>query len=191
MRKNLLLSIALLFILGKSYAQITFTVTVTDPTMCTNPNCDGMGVVSSVAGGTPPYTYQWVLPFIHQYNDTALYICPGTWQVIVYDSTGSYSSQNITFTCNTANGINPVEKEERIRVFPSLALNEINVEMDAMQGPVELVIRNILGDVVYSEAFSVNGKLLKEVNISGLPAGIYTLEFAHNAGRVSTKFVKQ
>ncbi|TAL57623.1 MAG: T9SS type A sorting domain-containing protein [Bacteroidetes bacterium] len=196
MKKILLVSIMSMLTIGKMCAQITPlvpTVTVTPATACTPPSCNGTATVTSVTGGTPPYTYLWNIPLAPQMTATATGLCPGTYQLGVFDSSSPVPNQGqqmVTVTCNTANGVNSIFTEETINVFPNPAFDEINIEINSMQlGSITLVIRNILGDVTYNGNTDVN--FLKKLDVSSLPNGVYTIEFLSREKSTMAKFIKQ
>ena len=196
MKKSILISVALLFIIGKMYAQTTplvLTTTVTPATQCTAP-CNGTATVTNVVGGTPPYTYLWnVTP--PQQTQTATGLCPGSWQVGVWDATTPLPNQGtvlVTITCVTI-GVNTLSSiEENISVYPNPAHHELYISITSeLQGKVDLLIRNILGVVVSSESMDTNGNLYKWIDISLLPAGIYDVEFMNGNEIIQKKFIKQ
>lgn len=195
MKKLLLFTASLLFI-GKVYAQTTplvLTTTVTAATACTAP-CNGTATVTNVAGGTPPYTYLWnVSP--PQQTQTATGLCPGSWQVGVWDATTPLPNQGttmVTITCVTT-GINALSAmEENISVYPSPAQNELYLQINSMlQGKIDFTIRNIFGAVVHNESIETNGYLYKWIDISVFPDGIYSVEFMSGNEIVQKKFIKQ
>lgn len=110
----------------------TYTVgsitTITSSTFATNNNCygdcNGTILATNVAGGLPPYTYNWSDP-LGQSASTALGLCNGNYSVTITDANGCFnaipanvtSPAQVTFTptitdptCGSANGsavINP------------------------------------------------------------------------------------
>ena len=196
MKKILLVSfLSVLGILQLS-AQTTalaVTATVTPATVCTAP-CNGTAT-AIVSGGTAPYTYLWNIPSNPQQTQTATGLCPGQYQVGVWDATTPFPNQGttlVTVTCNTASGITTVSLEENISIFPNPAFDQLNLEINAIrQGNTELIVRNILGAVAYSETLEANGSLNRQVDISALPVGIYTVEFLNGERGIRSKFIKQ
>jgi len=66
----------------------------------TNVNCNGAcagTATASVAGGTPPYTYQWNDPG-SQTTSVADSLCLGTYTVVITDNLGFLSTDSITIT---------------------------------------------------------------------------------------------
>lgn len=56
--------------------------------------CDGTATVN-VAGGTPPYSFQWNDP-VAQTTQTAIELCAGTYQVTVTDANGNSTQTSVT-----------------------------------------------------------------------------------------------
>jgi len=169
---------------AQASAQLTLTVTVTNATNCTAP-CNG----SAAANNVPGATYVWNTTPV-QTTATATGLCPGTYSV-----TGSYMGLTAggtgTVSC-TPNGINNVSVNENIRLFPNPAHSELYIQVNTdQQGKVDLVLRNILGIVVYQEAIETNGHPYKWIDISALPAGIYDVECMDGNTLSRNKFVKQ
>ena len=196
MKKQLLFLISGLFFSGFVFSQATqlvLTTSVTAATACTAP-CNGTATVTNVGGGTPPYTYLWnVSP--PQQTQTATGLCPGQWQVGVWDASTRFPNQGttlVTITCVTT-GVNSFSSmEENISVFPNPSHNELYISITSeLQGKVDFSIRNILGVIVSSESIETNGNLYKWIDISSLPVGIYGVEFVNGNEIIQKKFIKQ
>jgi hypothetical protein len=80
-------------------------------------------------------------------------------------------------------------------VYPNPATSTINVKIDALTLQSNTVIRiaNAAGSTVYSENFKrTDYTMIKQVNISKLPRGIYFLSVNTDINTVTTlKFTKQ
>ena len=188
MKKTLLISIVSLFSVVMHAQLLTLSVTVTNATACTAP-CNGSATVN-VIGGTAPYTYIWNIPLAPQMTQTATGLCPGSYQVAVFDSgvpIPSQGQQLVTISCSTANGVIPIAEETSVSVFPNPAQNVLNVNTNSQQGYMEIVIRNILGSEAYKGTISGG---TQQLDVSALPAGIYMLECISNEESVRTKFIK-
>jgi hypothetical protein len=196
MNKQLLALLSSVFILGHVYGQTTMlgvTATVTAATACTTP-CNGTAT-AIVVSGVPPYTYLWNIPLAPQMTQTATGLCPGTYQLGVFDASSPLPLQGqamVTITCNTANGIVDISGSDNIHIFPNPVKNFLNIEFyPLLPGKTELVIRNIYGSVVYDGSAEIPGYVLKQIDVGFLPAGVYTLEFISIENTVRSKFIKQ
>jgi hypothetical protein len=80
-------------------------------------------------------------------------------------------------------------------VYPNPATNLINVKIEALtfQNNSILRITNSAGTVVYTESFQRTGfTMIKQVDITKLPSGIYFLSVTSDINTITTvKFAKQ
>ena len=94
---------------------------------------------------------------------------------------------------NTASikGINQVETN--ITFFPSPSSGNFTLQFpDANNGIAEITIFNILGNSVYSEELkTISGTNKLNININGLPDGIYLLRATIGENFYSAKIIKQ
>lgn len=193
MKKTLLISFFSLLSILQVAAQVTtlaVTTTVTAATACTPP-CNGTAT-AIVSGGTPPYTYLWNIPPSGQQTQTATGLCPGQYQVGVWDASFAQGTTLATITCNTASGITSVSFEENITVYPNPAFNELIVETGSLQpGSAEFVVRNVLGNTVSAGMLDIGANASGKLNISSLPSGVYTVEIQDKGVAIRTKFIKE
>lgn len=192
MNKTLLILIAI-FTMKSIQAQINpplgITTTVTPASNCTTP-CNGTATVTNVSGGTPPYTYLWNIPGNPQQTQTATGLCPGQWQVGVWDASTPIPNQGttlVTITCVTANGIADVSSKNDLIIFPNPAHDELFLQTDlSMNETKEISIVNMLGTIVYSGTMNGN----KNINISLLPSGVYSVELTGGSAVIRKRFIK-
>lgn len=196
MKKTLLISAICLLAIGKIFAQpaqLALTVSVTPATDCTFP-CDGSATVTNVTGGTPPYTYLWNIPLSPQNGPTATGLCPGfSYQLAVYDAGSPFPSQGqqiVTVTCNTASGINNVQAEDKLNIFPNPVAEFLNLEVPVSEGNALVEIHNLVGSVIAEFAVS-SSQTFTQVNVSRLPAGVYTVIYTNREKAIRAKFIKQ
>ena len=194
MKKFLPIAVVTLFAFGKVCAQnpLVLPTTVTAATQCTAP-CNGTATVTNVSGGTPPYTYLWNPS--GQQTQTATGLCPGQWQVGVWDASTPFPNQGtvmVTITCNTASGIaDVVNSNNELIIFPNPASSELNLQtQNTNSGDANLTIRNMLGGVVYQEKMNSNGNINASIDISFLPSGVYSVEMACGSETIRNKFIK-
>lgn len=191
MKKLLFFAITFLLAGGSVNAQILISVSSTPATSCSDP-CNGAATVTNSIGGTPPYSYYWNTSPVQQ-TQTATGMCPGTYRVDIYDSsTPIRAGGSATVTVNCVAGSNDIEMEKQTTVFPNPAQNEVSVQINVfLQGEVELIIRDVLGVLVKKEVIKANGYLLRQINISTLPAGIYNIEILNETKSIRKRLIKQ
>ena len=72
-------------------------------------------------------------------------------------------------------GINEF-KAGNINIYPNPSNGSFNLDINRTESSdLELTIQNTLGQIVYSETLSNVSKLQKQINLSNLEAGIYTV----------------
>ncbi len=78
---------------------------------------------------------------------------------------------------------------ESVQVFPNPAFDMLTIKAGgALNGTVQVRIRDIAGKVVYHSGISISAA--QEIGVGHLAAGIYTLELSNQAASGSVRFVK-
>jgi PKD repeat protein len=88
-------------------------------------------------------------------------------------------------------GIGEKSKDVTVSVFPNPSHGEFSLELNSVKSLVaDLTITNNLGMKVFTEKdVTVNGKTVKNMNLSGLSAGIYLLTLQNGEMKISQKIV--
>jgi hypothetical protein len=88
-------------------------------------------------------------------------------------------------------GIGEKAKDVTVSVFPNPSHGEFTLELNSVKSMVaDLTITNSLGMRVFAEKdVNVNGKTVKNMNLSGLSAGIYLLTLQNGEMKISQKIV--
>jgi len=76
----------------------------------------------------------------------------------------------------------------RVNIFPNPAGNKLNVSIDGLQSSTTLQVFNVMGKMVMQQQ---TNKMITEMNIAKLPAGIYMLNINDGNAVRSVKFVKE
>jgi hypothetical protein len=195
MKKIILSLLVSILLIGHVSAQITtliLTTSVTAATACITP-CNGTATVN-VTGGTPPYTYLWNIPLAPQQTQTATGLCPGTYQVGVFDASTPFPASGqstVTITCATTGVSEEVNSNNEMFIFPNPVHNELFLHVnEPITGKIEITIASIMGSYLQNMQTEMNGTSTR-IDISVLPPGFYSLEMKVNGELIRQKFVKQ
>lgn len=96
----------------------------------------------------------------------------------------AYSSSRSNKATNVVSGINELEGENNINIYPNPVKNELRIEYD---GITSFEILNIMGQVVY------NNNLTKSIIVqtSNLSSGVYLVKFIQGKSFGIKKFIKE
>ena len=188
-----------------AFAAGNYYVTVTDPNGCTAQSSQQNSVsisvyaVSSVSiiekgdtlatfGGSG---YQWFR------NDTLIsgatqstYIVPvtGAYSVELTDTNGCNASSSQVPVTITNVGISEVNASFKLSVYPNPASGSFNVVYTGADDKnIQLNMFNILGQSIKQENLSFSNDKNKSIDISGLPKGVYLLQFMQQGGQLLTE----
>lgn len=90
----------------------------------------------------------------------------------------------------TAIGINEIQFKNKFRVYPNPSSGIINIESMAMDEETNLIVRNVLGQEVYSDKIT-KGTTAKTVNLSAFAKGIYSMELSNGNNKAIYKLVTE
>ncbi|MCW3104001.1 MAG: hypothetical protein JWO09_2441 [Bacteroidetes bacterium] len=186
----------------------TYTVTITDGAGCSStatatvgtPDCsallatatssdascatcaDGSAMVN-VTGSTGSVTYMWSPAGGTSASATGL--TPGTYTVMVTDSVGCMTTD--TVLVDFATGIEAKAVAANTAIYPNPGVDVFTIHIPEQFGNETVItVSNYLGETVYSKAFNSFGN--KELNLSSLSAGKYTIRFANSNYVVNKNF---
>lgn len=130
----------------------------------------------TVAGGTPPYTYQWTDLNGNVVGNTEDIdsLSAGTYQLFATDSNGCVVSS--AYTIQTTSTNDP-ELNALIKIYPNPTSGQLTVEfIDLPMRDMDVAVYDVIGQRVFSQnkALITNGKYLLQMN--DLPAGVYVVE---------------
>ncbi|WNJ18558.1 T9SS type A sorting domain-containing protein [Pontibacter sp. G13] len=201
----------------------TYSVTVTDANGCTSnesaivtgpsdfainfqviPNIGGTPdtysgqIVTSVSGGTAPYTFAWVggttdtsgvgLSNLNQ-------LCGATYYLTLTDANGCVTTDSVEVgvaldgvTCMTISNDPYLAGFSSISVYPNPThgLLNLDLEMKDLQS-VTVDVMNANGQIVLRHAAGVVGQLQHTLDLSNQAAGIYLVRISTPAGSVTRK----
>lgn len=123
---------------------------------------------------------------------TSLYWSPDSKEpiveVVVSEETGLVQSMTYKRKTNTTSTGGPGFTQARIRVFPNPAINLATFEMEGLErGRYVLSLTNIMGQQMQQREFSPIGNQTRlNLDVSGLPAGLYLYNLRNERGRTIT-----
>ena len=154
-----------------SYNVLSLT-TITSSTFVTNnvcfPDCNGISLATNVAGGLPPYSFNWSDPF-GQSNAQANGLCNGSYSVTITDANGCFSVIPAAITSPSPVSITPTVLQ------PSCG-----------QCNGSATVLPTGGTPTYSLVWS---NTQTGTNISNLCAGVYMVQITDGNGCVSNSNV--
>jgi PKD repeat protein len=136
-------------------------------------------------------SYQWyfggtLIPGATNY----FYVAPagGDYNVVCTDNNGCEVEAAIFDVIASLEKI--IGGDPGLEVFPNPAIQTITVTTSMQKGVVRLSIFNMLGEAVITYA-TTDAVHTSEVDVSGLPGGVYWLELASVKSTARTRFIKQ
>ena len=185
-----------------------YTVTITDANGCKNINNASVSDNSSVnisfttneptqgqnngsatvnpTGGTTPYSYAWSTGSTSQ---TASNLGAGSYTVTVTDNSGCVKIGTVTLV---AVGINDVNNNISVQMFPNPANQSVNVKLELNKPQhVELDMFNGIGQLLWNKSLNDFQNGTEQITLSELPQGIYMVRITTPAGNRTLRLVKE
>jgi hypothetical protein len=127
---------------------------------------------------------------VHEIPTTLTSLPPGFMCMVlvtdqVWDTTCYFQ---YPMSCPLSVGDEPEKKE--VNSYPNPSAGLLIIELPSnVSGPVQIEIVNTLGEVFYSVAVAVSGRI--ELNISGLSRGVYFVNVIEGEERFSQRIIRQ
>ncbi|PCH97431.1 MAG: hypothetical protein COB85_02725 [Bacteroidetes bacterium] len=141
-------------------------------------------------GGTSPFTYFWTPGSQTTIDITGL--AGGTNTLLVTDGNSCTVSATVSVAPGQdTTGIEEIKYNLVFSVYPNPNDGSFVVNIQNLKGDdYNLEVRNIIGQIVYSEVISdVTGKLRKEVNMKQQERGVYFLSIINQEGSRTEKLI--
>lgn len=126
---------------------------------------------------------------INSFNASHSYSTPGNYTIsLIVTNDCGVDTVFEEITINTT-GFDNIFTERNIKIYPSPIINSINIELPTNED-IDILLLNKEGKLVKN--FSTEGTTFFEINVVGLPAGMYSLVFVATNGKNAIKqFLKQ
>jgi subtilisin family serine protease len=85
---------------------------------------------------------------------------------------------NISIT-NTTNTKPSVQKSSGFRIYPNPSDGRFTIASDILEGTYNIKVLSLLGNSVYSASGDSNGRLMRAIDLSHLPAGVYLINISN------------
>ena len=170
-------------------AQCTFGLVMgSSGNICLN-SCDA-NAFGTALSGTAPYTFTWtpiniISPLVTT-THSVTNLCPGQYTISVSDAMGCISTEtlNIIPSSNPCVGINEIQAQFKVEIFPNPVINLIHLE--DVSNNSEAFIVDLLGQIV------LKTECIDTINVTSLSPGLYYLNILTNTNRIYfNKFIKQ
>jgi len=88
-------------------------------------------------------------------------------------------------------GINVIENDMIVQTFPNPSNGIFSVSCGDCSGRVEISITNLLGEKLYENQYNINTESQIEIDLSGVPEGIYLLKVEDDTNEIVKKLIIQ
>ncbi|MFH1320321.1 MAG: GEVED domain-containing protein [Bacteroidota bacterium] len=163
----------------------------TSVTNATQGNCDG-SATATASGGNLPYTYQWDGNTGSQTAQTAVSLCPGTYNVIVTDVDGKTGTASATVDEMTGIEIlTGFQALSELKVYPNPNRGIFNLDIYLEEKEdVKIEIFDMRGKLIYSEHTGrIFGLFDKQIDLSNYQEGIYHLQVITDKAIINKKII--
>ncbi len=82
------------------------------------------------------------------------------------------------------------DKNTSLKIYPSIATDNVNVELNGVDGAADMTVTNLLGQVVKTQKLQ-NTEGVISLNIRDLPNGAYIIRLVSKNGEMTQRFQKQ
>lgn len=111
--------------------------------------------------------------------------------VTVIDSNGCQNSDTIYITFVTCSGINNLDIEPHIYLYPNPTNSIINLSVEGLFGETKIAVYNTLGNIIYSENFILKSNISKKsIDFSSQPKGVYYIRLINKNYTITEKIVR-
>ena len=132
-----------------------------------------------------PDVVEWDINGKKRYGLFVTDLLPGKYSVKVIDELGCELTKSFSLF---ATGINAVDFEKSINVYPNPTKGIVNIETLNDLSVSDVSIANFIGEELISASFN-NGQKSKRIDVSSLSTGIYFLIIKSNEFKVVKKLV--
>lgn len=158
----------------------------------TDENGEEMGIASvDISGFHGEYEYVYSpIAITHPGTPAFMYI---SFNMAKEGSTPVFGSRLIVdnVIVNFSTLIVPENQDQKLKVYPTLADNEINVIPNGLSGNVSYKIINSQGKIIKENKVSQDSSYVYTMNISDLSSGIYFLNIQDGTTNSTKKFIKK
>ncbi len=140
-------------------------------------------------------SYQWMLdsqPISGAIDSTYTITAEGNYSVEVSMSCGCTVTSEARFA--TLTGTEDIFQLKQVQVFPNPVSDKLTIEFNVLESTaIQLNVYNSLGQLVPAASrsgFLSSGHHAIEVEVAGLPLGVYEAELVTSGQRMAVKFVK-
>lgn len=129
-----------------------------------------------------PDTYNWQFPggtpsTSTDKNPSVVYTLPGTYDVTLIQNRGGQidtMTKTQYITANFGVGVNTLSNDQNCAIYPNPNNGFFTLEIIGQTGIYSLEVVNTLNSVMYQESnIAVNGKTVKNIDLSNLNSGMY------------------
>ncbi|MEM7103845.1 MAG: T9SS type A sorting domain-containing protein [Bacteroidota bacterium] len=139
-----------------------------------------------VSGGSPDYTFVWSNGST---TEDLSDLEEGIYTVTVTDFHGCTETAEVIIILTNTDGPLP---EENIDIFPNPTDQSIYIKGSFQTSkPVNLEVFSVDGKLIYQETEIGSGKIDYELNLGGLPQGVYLLRLSYDTQSIVRKVIKQ
>jgi PKD repeat protein len=174
-----------------NHCAITSTLTVSQPatltaTVTTTPitfsSPTGSATVSSISGGTAPYTVLWSNGAT---GNTVTTLPLGIYTATITDSNGCQATDTFHII-RSETGINTVDGSIGFSIYPNPARTEVLVDLQAVYDDVTISLRDMLGQTLISQPVTASQVTL---DVTPYATGVYFIEIAQGARKSVKKLI--
>lgn len=147
-------------------------------------NSNSNGTRKSATKGNAEHNTSWRLRLLE-----------GTyyWSVQAIDAsfTGSEFSPSTEFVISSALAVDNIDLAEELYCYPNPTKGSLNLQIPGTDAQAHLVVRNLVGAIVYQENIAIASDRNVKVDISSLPAAMYMLSVETSNSNKVVKITKE
>ncbi|MFH1320940.1 MAG: T9SS type A sorting domain-containing protein, partial [Bacteroidota bacterium] len=174
------------------YPPLSVSVSALDDTICEG---DSTMLIAYATGGGPywAYYYTWLNDGSTSSSITVSPTAITIYTVVANDSCSLNDTASITVVVESCTGLETLTGFRTLSGFniypnPAEGIITLDIELDEANN-IEIHLYNILGELLYNESLQNISKHKQELDLKGLPDGVYLVKFISNYYSINRRIV--